>query len=84
MSPEGVGATGVEPLLTEHAPPRLPSGELNAETIGQSVGALLPENAILMNEINQVFAQRGIVKVEPNPELETNQDVHPSSISNRS
>jgi len=32
-------------------------------------------NAILMNEINQVFARRGIVKVESNPELETNQDV---------
>ena len=32
-------------------------------------------NAILMNEINQLFARRGIVKVESNPELETNQDV---------
>lgn len=32
-------------------------------------------NAILMNEIHQVFARRGIVKVESNPELETNQDV---------
>jgi len=37
-------------VLTEHAPPRLPTGELNAETIGQSVGALLPEHAILVNE----------------------------------
>ena len=32
-------------------------------------------NAILMNEIHQVFAQRGIFKAESNPELETNQDV---------
>ena len=32
-------------------------------------------NAILMNEINRVFARRGIVKAESNPELETNQNV---------
>lgn len=32
-------------------------------------------NAILMNEINHVFARRGIVKAESNPELETNQNV---------
>ena len=32
-------------------------------------------NAILMNEINRVFAQRGIVKAESNPELETNTNV---------
>ncbi|MBN1581860.1 MAG: GNAT family N-acetyltransferase [Anaerolineae bacterium] len=31
--------------------------------------------AILMNEITQVFARRGIVKAESNPELETNQNV---------
>ena len=32
-------------------------------------------NAILMNEMAHVFMRRGIVKVETNPELETNQDV---------
>lgn len=32
-------------------------------------------NAILMDSINHVFMQRGIVKVESNPELETNQNV---------
>jgi len=32
-------------------------------------------NAILMNEINRVYAQRGIVKAESNPELETNANV---------
>jgi len=58
---EGVGASGVEPVLTEHAPPRLPTGELNAETIGQSVGALLPEHAILVNEaVTSGFALPGM------------------------
>jgi len=32
-------------------------------------------NAILMNEITEVFARRGIVKAESNPELETNRNV---------
>ena len=32
-------------------------------------------NAILMDAINQVYARRGILKAESNPELETNQNV---------
>jgi acetolactate synthase-1/2/3 large subunit len=47
---EAVGAGSVDPLIAEHAPPKLPSGRLTPETIGQSVGALMPEHAILMNE----------------------------------
>ncbi|MEQ8783446.1 MAG: acetolactate synthase large subunit [Roseibium album] len=58
---EAVGAGAVDPQLSEHAPPRLPSGPLTPETIGQAVGALLPEQAILMNEaVTSGFALPGM------------------------
>jgi acetolactate synthase-1/2/3 large subunit len=47
---EAVGAAGVDAKVSEHAPPRLPAGQLNAESIAQSLGALLPDQAILVNE----------------------------------
>jgi acetolactate synthase I/II/III large subunit len=47
---EGVGASSLEPLLCELDPPALPSGALTPQSIGQSLGALLPDRAILMNE----------------------------------
>lgn len=47
---DGVGGTSTTAELAPHEPPGLPSGALTAESIGQSVGALLPEHAILVNE----------------------------------
>jgi acetolactate synthase-1/2/3 large subunit len=58
---EGVGAAGVEPRLCEHAPPGLPSGALNPESIARSVGALLPDQAVLVNEaVTGGFALPGL------------------------
>ncbi len=47
---DGVGAGQEQPRVMDLAPPGAPSGALTAESIGQSVGALLPENAVLVNE----------------------------------
>ncbi len=48
---EGVGAGAVEPAVCEQAPPALPSaGGLDPESIARCVGALLPEQAVLVNE----------------------------------
>ncbi len=47
---EAVGAKHSTPKLQKAKRPNLPSGKLNAEKIAQSVGALLPENAIISDE----------------------------------
>ncbi len=43
-------ALNTEPTLTSSARPALPSGELNAATVAQSVGALMPQGAIVSDE----------------------------------
>ena len=47
---EAVGAAGAEAQVCAHAPPGLPSGALDPESIARSVGALLPEQAVVVNE----------------------------------
>ncbi|MFT7606302.1 MAG: acetolactate synthase-1/2/3 large subunit [Saprospiraceae bacterium] len=47
---EAVGANDSVPKLQKAKRPNLPSGKLNAEKVAQSVGALLPENAIISDE----------------------------------
>jgi len=47
---EAVGANDTTPKLEKAKRPNLPSGKLNAEKVAQSVGALLPENAIISDE----------------------------------
>jgi acetolactate synthase-1/2/3 large subunit len=42
----------VEPVVAPAARPDRPSGPLNAETLAQAIGALLPENAIVSDEGN--------------------------------
>jgi acetolactate synthase-1/2/3 large subunit len=45
-------AAGVEPVLSELSPPALPEGELTAQTLVETIGAVLPENSILVDESN--------------------------------
>ena len=47
---EAVGAPGIEVQVCKLAPPGLPSGALGPESIARSVGALLPEHAVVVNE----------------------------------
>jgi acetolactate synthase I/II/III large subunit len=47
---DGIGATDVAPGLAGLERPALPGGALTPESIGQSLGALLPDQAILVNE----------------------------------
>ena len=47
---EAVGAPATCPTLAPAARPERPSGELTPDTIGQALGALLPENAIVSDE----------------------------------
>ena len=47
---DAVGAGGVKPPHAELIRPELPSGELNPESIARAVAALMPENAIVVNE----------------------------------
>ena len=47
---EGVGAGGIAPLLTKLERPALPRGELTPASIAQAVAALMPEQAIIVNE----------------------------------
>ena len=47
---EALGAADLAPALQPLARPALPSGALTPQSIGQSLGALLPEHAILVNE----------------------------------
>jgi acetolactate synthase-1/2/3 large subunit len=47
---EGIGALGRQPVLAGLVRPALPDGPVNPATIAQALGALLPENAILVNE----------------------------------
>jgi acetolactate synthase-1/2/3 large subunit len=43
-------ADGVEPVLAQASRPERPTGELTGETVAAAVGALLPENAIIVDE----------------------------------
>jgi acetolactate synthase-1/2/3 large subunit len=43
-------ADGVEPVLAPAARPERPTGALNGESVAAAVGALLPENAIIVDE----------------------------------
>ena len=43
-------APDAEPVLQEPALPELPSGELNAHSLAETIGALLPEHAIVSDE----------------------------------
>lgn len=45
-------APDAQPPLQEALPGEMPTGELNAHTMAQIVGALLPENAVLVDESN--------------------------------
>jgi len=45
-----LNATSLSPLLSEAQSASLPRGELNPETIAQSLACLLPEQAIVVNE----------------------------------
>ncbi len=47
---DAVGAAAVAPLLCPLQRPELPSGALTPASIAQSLGALLPDHAILVNE----------------------------------
>ncbi len=48
---EAVGAGAVEPAVSSYAPPTPPKGgPLNPESIARSLGALLPEQAVVVNE----------------------------------
>ncbi|MFP6814393.1 MAG: acetolactate synthase large subunit [Pseudomonadales bacterium] len=47
---EAVGATGQAPVVSERVQPALPTGELSPTSIAQALGALLPDNAVLVNE----------------------------------
>ncbi len=47
---DAVGAAGTEARLIAPERPPLPTGELNARSIGAAVGHLLPENAIVVDE----------------------------------
>ncbi len=47
---DAVGATGQQPVLADLQRPDLPDGPLNPETIARALAALLPEQAILVNE----------------------------------
>lgn len=46
------GAESHEPALAQFAPPALPGGPLTSETFAAVVGALLPENAVIVDESN--------------------------------
>ena len=50
MLAERVGATKVAPRLSTETKPALPTGRLTADAVLQAVGALLPEQAILVDE----------------------------------
>ncbi len=63
---EAVGATDVEPTLTQLVRPKLPSGALTPESIAQSVAALMPEQAIVINEAATAgFAMPGFTASAP-------------------
>ena len=47
---DGVGAADLEPRRKILDKPALPSGELSSRAIGESLAALLPENAIVVDE----------------------------------
>jgi len=43
-------APRAEPVLQEPAPPAMPSGELTAESLAETIGVMLPEHAIVADE----------------------------------
>lgn len=47
---EAVGAAATDPGLAAKAPATLPTGEMSLEAIGAAISALLPDNAIVVNE----------------------------------
>ena len=47
---EALGATSIKPVLQNYKELPAPRGELNTETAAQSLGALLPDQAIVVNE----------------------------------
>jgi len=47
-----LGAHGGSPVLAAHKPPARPTGVLNAQSVGAAVAALLPEDAIVVDEGN--------------------------------
>ncbi|OAT67972.1 decarboxylase [Mycobacteroides immunogenum] len=47
---EAFGPTAKAPVLASFSPPDLPTGPLNAVTVAQVIGALLPEQAIVSDE----------------------------------
>ena len=46
----GLVASDVEPVLQEPSRPGLPSGELTSESLAETIGAVLPEHAIVADE----------------------------------
>ena len=50
MLAEAVGARGVPAPVVNDAPPRPAMGAITSEALGASIGALLPENAIVADE----------------------------------
>jgi acetolactate synthase-1/2/3 large subunit len=47
---EAVGGNDAEPQLHTRAVPELPSGVLNVQSLGQSLSALLPDNAVVVDD----------------------------------
>ena len=47
---EAVGARGTPPPVVDGPPPRPATGPITSEALGASIGALLPENAIVADE----------------------------------
>ena len=47
---ERIGASGATPRIQEGARPQPGSGEMNPQTMAQSLGALLPEHAVVVDE----------------------------------
>ncbi len=61
-----VGAEAVQPSLVSLARPDLPRGALNPDSIAQAVAALLPEQAIVVNEAaTGGFAMPGLTATAP-------------------
>lgn len=58
---EAVGALGAEPSIAKHAPPGLPNGPLDPQAIACCIGALLPEQSVVVNEaVTAGFALPGM------------------------
>lgn len=62
-----LGAEGIEVPATKQKRPQLPSGPISAESVGASIGALLPKNAIVSDEsgTSGIFAYRHTTLAPP-------------------